>query len=384
MTLNEKEAKVLGIIRENPYISQKELSEYVELSRSSVANIISGLVHKGYLVGRAYVVNDERPIVTIGGANIDRLYVVQDSLIQGTSNQVKSHTSVGGIARNVGENLGRLELPVTLVSMVGKDDSGQMIRTQSKPYMNVENLDETGFCPTGNFTEIVDIHGNLKLGLAEMDIYDQITPQWLNRYRAIIEKASCVVVDTNLPKDTMETLIGMTNRFRVPLVMVTSSLQKMVNIPDCMEGVTLLVTKHDEAAFYLDMEIEDDETLKESIRKWQELGVEKVLVTQDNEKIAYSSSLEDEAHIFVNPDHNKERYAWGAVEALTAGWVYAKYVERTDEEALIYGVVNSFQTSRKIYTVRQNLSQKVLQREYQDFLKLKGALPKTFEPILNR
>lgn len=384
MALNEKEAKVLGKIRDNPFISQKELSNYVELSRSSVANIISGLVQKGYLVGRAYVVNEDRPVVCIGGANIDRLYIVDDVLIQGTSNKVTSQTNVGGIARNIGENLGKLELPVTLLSMVGKDDSGEAVRFASSPYMNVDQVDETGICPTGNFTEIVDKQGNLTLGLAEMDIYDQITPRWLNRYRSIIEKASYVVVDTNIPKDTLESLFGMASRLKLRIVLITTSLQKMENIPDCLEGLSLLVAKHDETAYHFNMEIEDDASIEEGIRRWQQAGVEKVLMVKDNEKIACSASIEEEVHHFSNPSENKERYAWGVSEALAAGWIYAKYLNKTDQEALVYGIVNSFETSRKMYTIRTNLSQKVLEKDYQEFLKTNKSLPVGFRSPINQ
>ena len=39
--MNEQETLVLGMIKENPFISQEELSEIIGLSRSSLANIIS-------------------------------------------------------------------------------------------------------------------------------------------------------------------------------------------------------------------------------------------------------------------------------------------------------------------------------------------------------
>lgn len=381
MALNENESKVLGLIRDNPYISQKELSQHVDLSRSSVANIISGLVQKGYLVGRAYIVNEDRPIVCIGAANIDRLYVVDDVLIQGTSNQVTSRTALGGIARNIGENLGKLELPVTLLSMVGKDDSGEAVRSASKLYMNVEHLDETGLCPTGNFTEIVDKEGNLILGLAEMAIYDQMSIKWVERHQSIIEKASFVVVDTNIPKEVLETLLSMANRMHLQIILVTTSIQKMENIPKRLDGLALVVSKHDETFYYFDIAENGEEALEEGVRKWQEAGAEKVLLLKENEKIAYSASEKHPVYIFENPTKNKDRYAWGVSEALTSGYIYAKYLDKSDEEALIYGLVNSFETSGKIHTIRTNLSQKALEKDVREFLRKNQSLPVEFSSL---
>src|SRR5690625_7630814 len=114
MALNEKESRVLSRIRENPYISQKELANDVELSRSSVANIISGLVQKGYLFGRAYVINETRPIVCIGGFNVDRFYQLQDEFEGGNSNRVKTRTSAGGVARHVADKIGGRSVQVPL------------------------------------------------------------------------------------------------------------------------------------------------------------------------------------------------------------------------------------------------------------------------------
>ena len=50
--MNENEKLILNLIKENPFISQQELSDKVGLSRPAVANIISGLVKKEYVQGK--------------------------------------------------------------------------------------------------------------------------------------------------------------------------------------------------------------------------------------------------------------------------------------------------------------------------------------------
>ena len=63
--MNKNEQAVLDRIQENPFISQQELAQSIGLSRPAVANIISGLIRKEYVLGKAYVLNEDYPIVCI-------------------------------------------------------------------------------------------------------------------------------------------------------------------------------------------------------------------------------------------------------------------------------------------------------------------------------
>ena len=101
--MTENERIIFDLIRKNPFISQQEIAEQVDLSRPAVANIISNLVKRGYLLGRAYVVNTRNQIVCIGAANLDKKIKTDHELYGYTSNPVNSTVSIGGVVRNVAE-----------------------------------------------------------------------------------------------------------------------------------------------------------------------------------------------------------------------------------------------------------------------------------------
>ena len=63
--MNEKEQLVLELIRENPYLSQQEMAEKVGLSRPALANIISSLIKRGQIIGRAYVLPERQAIIAV-------------------------------------------------------------------------------------------------------------------------------------------------------------------------------------------------------------------------------------------------------------------------------------------------------------------------------
>ncbi|WP_034537071.1 carbohydrate kinase [Carnobacterium inhibens] len=363
MSLNEKEKLILESIRDNPFIPQQELADTIGLSRSATANLISGLVKKDYLLGKAYVLNEEEPIICIGGANIDRRYLVKDKMIQGTSHNVQSRTNVGGVARNVAENLGRLEEKVMLFSVTGNDTEWKMIENQSEHFMNLKAVDRIEGCPTGTFMEVIDMNGEMVLGLAEVDIFDKMTPEWLSKHLSVLKRSKYIIADLNCPKDTIEFLKSFATKYNIPIALMTVSVQRLNNLPDYLGGIKVLVTKHNETAAYFDMEVETDEDLKDAVKKWLGKGTEHVIISKGSTKIAYGSQ-EDGVQIFNYSSEQDDRYNWGMNEAFCAGLVYSRLQDKSIPESITVGLTNAFQTSQSIYVVRPNLSKNQLQNEY--------------------
>lgn len=363
MSLNEKEKLILESIRDNPFIPQQELADTIGLSRSATANLISGLVKKDYLLGKAYVLNEEEPIICIGGANIDRRYLVKDRMIQGTSHNVQSRTNVGGVARNVAENLGRLEEKVMLFSVTGNDTEWKMIENQSEHFMNLKAVDRIEGCPTGTFMEVIDMNGEMVLGLAEVDIFDKMTPEWLSKHLSVLKRSKYIIADLNCPKDTIEFLNSFAIKYNIPIALMTVSVQRLNNLPDYLGGIKVLVTKHNETAAYFDMEVETDEDLKDAVKKWLGKGTEHVIISKGSTKIAYGSQ-EDGVQIFNYSSEQDDRYNWGMNEAFCAGLVYSRLQDKSIPESITVGLTNAFQTSQSIYVVRPNLSKNQLQNEY--------------------
>lgn len=72
--MNEREQAVLALIRQNPFMSQQEMADKMNLSRPVLANLVSSLTKQGKIVGRAYILPEENEIICIGGANLDRKF----------------------------------------------------------------------------------------------------------------------------------------------------------------------------------------------------------------------------------------------------------------------------------------------------------------------
>ena len=125
MTNREKE--LLELIKMNPTISQKELADTLKITRSSVGVHITNLIKKGYVIGKGYLLKEGEYISIVGGANMDIIGFPSDKLIIKDSNPGQVKVVLGGVGRNIGENLVRLGVETKLISAVGSDVYGEKI-----------------------------------------------------------------------------------------------------------------------------------------------------------------------------------------------------------------------------------------------------------------
>ena len=132
------------------------MADALQISRPSLANIISGLIKQGKILGRAYILPEDREIICIGGANIDRKFHLNDRTQLGTSNPASMTVSVGGVARNIAENLGRLDHNVRLLTVAGNDSDWELIAGESSAYMDVSDVGQLIGKSTGSYSAVLD------------------------------------------------------------------------------------------------------------------------------------------------------------------------------------------------------------------------------------
>ncbi|HEU5140052.1 MAG TPA: carbohydrate kinase [Bacillales bacterium] len=360
MTENEK--KIFHLIQKNPYISQQELAASLGLSRPSVANIISGLVRKNVILGKAYILNESEPIVCIGGANVDRKYYVKDKVQWGTSNPITSSQTAGGVARNIAENLGRMDLDSLLITAAGMDSDWSFIKETSALYMDVDHVASLPEASTGSYTAVLDQKGEMVLALADMEVYESITPEFLLKHDSLLNQARCIVADLNCPKESLQLLVHKAQQYETPLVLVTVSSPKMSRLPDDLEGVTWLITNQDESETGLEMKLQHESDWKEAIETWLSRGISNTIITNGKNGAFIGNREEGVRHVpSVKSDTVVD--VTGAGDAFSAAVVYAWLDGRGLEDIAKTGMVNAAETLKSPYTVRQNLSSAQLQKD---------------------
>lgn len=363
--MNEKEQLVLDLIRKNPYVSQQELAESLGLSRPSIANMISGLIKKGKILGRAYILTESQPVICIGGANIDRKFHVKDKAQLGTSNPSFVSQNAGGVARNIAENLGRLGMEVTLISTSGLDTDWSFIEESSSLYMNLETVTQFPEKSTGSYTAVLDSNGELIIALADMEVYEAITPDLLLKNDTLLSQAKCIMVDLNCPKETIQFLCHFAKNHEIPIVLIPVSSPKMSRLPDDLEGVTWLITNRDESEAFFDTEIKNEEDWKRILEKWLSLGISNVVVTNGKKGSMIGNKEEGVYHV-PSIEINEIVDVTGAGDAFSSAVIYSWLEGKPLFEIAKAGTINASKTLQSPYTVRQDLSAAQLQKDMEE------------------
>jgi hypothetical protein len=71
-------------------------------------------------------------VLVIGSAGFDIKGLASGPVLPGTSNAGRVRRGLGGVARNIAENLARLDVAVTLLTAVGDDDAGRQIMAHAE------------------------------------------------------------------------------------------------------------------------------------------------------------------------------------------------------------------------------------------------------------
>lgn len=363
--LTEKEQLILDLIRKNPYVSQQELAQNLELSRPSIANMISGLIKKGLILGRAYILSESQYVICIGGANIDRKFHINGQAQLGTSNPSFVTQNAGGVARNIAENLGRFGVEVSLITASGADKDWTIIEDSSAPYMNLETVSHFPEKATGSYTAVLDSNGELVIALADMDVYETLTPDLLRKHEGFIKQAKCIIVDLNCPKETVQYLCQFAKSHGLPIVLIPVSSPKMARLPDELDHVTWLITNRDESEAYFQNEIKNKADWKNTVEKWLSLGISNVVITNGKEGSMIGNKEDGIFH--VPPIETKEIVdVTGAGDAFSSAVIFTWLEGKSLIEIAQAGNMNAAKTLQSPYTVRQDLSADQLQKDLEE------------------
>jgi pseudouridine kinase len=293
VTDSSKKEQLYQLIRANPFISQQDLAVELRLSRSAVAGHIAGLIRERRLLGRAYVLPDKSPVMCIGAANLDRKLRTIAAMQLGTSNPATAEEVYGGVARNIAENLARLNLPTSLLTAVGDDAAGRSLQDHAEQ----AGIDTRGSlklqdAATGTYTAILDDQGELVVALADMALYDRITPEFLASRAPQRAAAAMTVADLNLPADAIALLLESARSDKVPLVIVAVSQPKMARLPQDLNGLRLLILNRGELETRAGRALPTEADVRAACREVQAQGAQDVIVTCGSQGVYHTRNGE--------------------------------------------------------------------------------------------
>lgn len=307
----------------------------------------------------------KKPIICIGGANVDRKFYAKEALLNETSNPITSSTTAGGVARNIAENLGRLGENVLLFSVRGKDADWLEIAQASETYVDVTHVHEIEGAATGAYTAVLNNEGDLSIAFADMEIFEALTPHLLKDKEALLTTAKCLVIDLNCPKETVVYIKQLATKHAIPLMIVPVSSPKMNRLPNDLAGVTWLIVNKEETETYFNCTIQNEKGWQRAVEKWLTLGVQQVIVTNGgNGAMAGNQSVGIKHYQSIDTPNVID--VTGAGDSFCSAVLHTWLQNASFDRVIQAGLVNSHKTILSKHTVRKELSTTQLQLEMEE------------------
>ena len=260
----------------------------------------------------------EPSVVVVGGVNMDIGGRPNRPLIDRDSNPGRVWHSVGGVGFNIACNLSLLGMPVTFLTAMGQDMYGERVAEAcGQAGMNISRAIREEGAATSVYLFIADERGDMRLAVSDMDICGRVTPEYLAKNRDALDGAEAIVLDANLPEESIRYLA---ETCQAPLFADPVSVSKAGRMGDVLGRLHTLKPNRLEAELLSGMAIRGPEDLDAAADKLLATGLKRVLISMGGEGVHAS---EAGRHLRVPCCPAEALNTTGAGDAFMAGLVYS-------------------------------------------------------------
>ena len=289
--MTQRERQILNLIAANPMISQQELADALNITRSSVAVHISNLLKKGYIAGKGYVLRTGSYAVVVGGVNVDIGGRSHAKLVAADSNPGKVSISLGGVGRNIAHNMTLLGLDVKMLTAMGEDVYGNRIAESCKALgIDASHALRVADCATSTYLYIADEAGEMAMALSDMEVCDRITPSYLSANQQVLQNAQVIVADTNIP---VETLVYLAENCTAPIFCDPVSTIKAEKLHPILNKIHTLKPNRLEAELLSGVAIRNKADAEAAAKALLQKGVQRVFLSMGADGM-YAATAEEQ------------------------------------------------------------------------------------------
>jgi pseudouridine kinase len=300
------------------------------------------------------------PVVVMGAASMDIKARARTSLAPATSNHGTVSLSLGGVARNVAENLARLGVPTCLITAVGGDAFGEeILRRTSAAGVDISRALVAGGQQTATYCAILDETGDMAVSVDDMQVVEALTPQVVRSHRALLSQAPMIILDANLSSQTLRAILSLAKRAKVPVCIDPVSIDLAERVIPHLADLAIITPNASEAAVLSDGPAGTLVEAAQAAHRLLASGVGLAVITVAEHGLYYACPG-GSGHI---PAPRVEVVdATGAGDALTAGVVYGLVSGLPVDECMRLGVSAAALTLRSAQTVSPEMN---LERVYE-------------------
>ncbi|GIP39951.1 hypothetical protein J31TS4_32310 [Paenibacillus sp. J31TS4] len=163
----------------------------------------------------------------------------------------------GGVARNVAENLARLDLPTSFLTTVDRTGVGrevlQHLQESGVDTSFVEELEADGM---GMWLAILDETGNLAGSISHMPDLEQLAGLLDRQGERLLRQSSHAVLELDLNETLARRVLALAEAAGKPVYGIPGNLDVVLSCPELLRGLACFICNEHEAGRLLGQELE--------------------------------------------------------------------------------------------------------------------------------
>lgn len=299
-------------------------------------------------------------VLVIGAAGIDVKAMPYEMVDWKTDNLGQVRNAVGGVARNIAENLARLEVPTILLSAVGRDLMGTRVLKKTRDggvrCTYVRRIEGER---TGNHVALLTPERDLHVAVSDFEVLRLIDPPYLEQNRRLFATARLIVIDANLSEETLAKVFALADEYNVRVCADPTSPTLAPRLCPYIHKLLLVTPNAAETSALCGVEHRayDRDTALEAARTLVGMGAGIAVVTLGEAGLAYADS---NGSGYIRAVQTNVVDSTGAGDAFTSAAIFGLLNEVPVDEAMRLGITAASMTLQTTEAVVPELTQELL------------------------
>ena len=298
-------------------------------------------------------------VLVIGSALLEIAGMPVDPTRAGQRQFGSVRFTVSGVARNIAENLARLEIDATLLSALGDDDIGEQALRQSRAAgINCDHVLRVSGVNTAS-SLIFGRGGDAVERLDDYSIQHYLDSDYLLEHEWLFRQAALIVIDATLTEEALDTLFELAARYDTLVCADPTSPLLAGRLRKYISNLYLIVPNASETAALcgLDVSATEREGAIHTAQQLVNMGATIAVVTLGEQGLAYSDSS---GGGFIRAVHAEVVDPAGAGDAFSGAVIFGMLNDVPIDEAMRLGVTAASLTLESEETVLPTLCQELL------------------------
>jgi len=273
-------------------------------------------------------------VSVIGGVNIDIKGISTGDKADADSHPGKVFFSAGGVARNMAENLSRLDLPVRLFGVTGKDTFGDFIFNDcAVKGISTEFLMQSPQVRTSVYVTLANKTGSAFFAVNDMESAEEfLNADLIKNNLDVLKQSAMIVLDTNLKTDALDEAVEVANENGIPVFIDAVSSEKALRVKEISGTVDFLSVNNSEfKALFKNCNFDFNKG-DEIVKLMKEDTFESfkyVILKMDKEGVKIICTKEEIIFNFKARQTNVKEIS-GAGDAFNAGFIFSVLNDESD------------------------------------------------------